>query len=291
MSERPNPDQPLARLEDWEDFVSQAAYPRPGEKAKEEYRNYAHPARDTVREFYWLHHERQTYDFVQQKRREFLGLDRAEMSVFEAVEYLNTLVDDSDPDIELSQREHLLQTSEAIRADGHEEWFVLVGFLHDLGKVLCLFGEPQWAVVGDTYPVGCAFSQRIVYPEFLQRNPDSTDSRFNTPLGVYERGCGLRNASMSWGHDEYLYHVVTQAGCQLPEPALYMIRYHSFYPWHREGEYEQLLDERDRRMLPWVQKFNPYDLYSKSPQRPDWDKLAPYYSALVEKYLPGRLRW
>ena len=37
-------------------------------------------------------------------------------------------------------------------------WFVLVGLIHDLGKVLCLFGEPQWAVVGDTFPVGCAFS-------------------------------------------------------------------------------------------------------------------------------------
>lgn len=291
MSNHPKADQPLERHEDWEDFVSQASYPQPGEKAKADYRNYDNPTRDTVREFYRLHHEGQTYDFVQQKRREFLGLGRAEMSVFEAIEYLNTLVDDSDPDIDLSQREHLLQTSEAIRADGHEEWFVLVGLIHDLGKVLCLFGEPQWAVVGDTYPIGCAFSERIVYPEFLKQNPDAADSRYNTPLGVYERGCGLRNVNMSWGHDEYLYHVVAQAGCKLPEPALYMIRYHSFYPWHREGEYGQLLDEHDRQMLPWVQKFNPYDLYSKCPERPDWDRLAPYYSALVEKYLPGWLCW
>ena len=38
--------------------------------------------------------------------------------------------------------------------------------MHDMGKVLCLFGEPQWAVVGDTFPVGCAHSDKIVYPEF-----------------------------------------------------------------------------------------------------------------------------
>ena len=25
-------------------------------------------------------------------------------------------------------------------------WMVLAGLLHDLGKVLCLYGEPQWAV-------------------------------------------------------------------------------------------------------------------------------------------------
>ena len=35
-----------------------------------------------------------------------------------------TLVDDSDPDIELDQLQHLLQTAEAIRQDGHPDWFV-----------------------------------------------------------------------------------------------------------------------------------------------------------------------
>jgi inositol oxygenase len=168
---------------------------------------------------------------------------------------------------------------------------VLTGFIHDLGKVLCLFGEPQWAVVGDTFPVGCAFSNRIVYPEFLEENPDRANPRFSTQLGVYKAGCGLSNVQLSWGHDEYLYHVVTQAGYALPEPALYMIRYHSFYPWHREEEYDHLLDERDRKMLPWVRKFNTYDLYSKSPQRPDWGQLRGYYVSLIEKYLPGTLRW
>ena len=83
------------------------------------------------------------------------------MSIWDAVEFLNTLVDDSDPDIELDQLQHLLQTSEAIRSDGHPDWFVLTGFLHDVGKVLCLFGEPQWAVVGDTFPVGCSFQNQL----------------------------------------------------------------------------------------------------------------------------------
>ena len=72
------------------------------------------------------------------------------MSIWEALEYLNTLVDDSDPDTDLSQLEHLLQTAEQIRRDGHPRWFILTGLIHDLGKILCLWGEPQWAVVGDT---------------------------------------------------------------------------------------------------------------------------------------------
>ncbi len=270
----------------WEEFVVEQVYPKPGTKAKSDYRNYDNPARDSVRRFYEQNHREQTFDFVQRKRAEFLGLNRRRMSVFEACDYLNTLVDDSDPDIELDQLQHLLQTSEAIRADGHEDWFVLVGLLHDLGKVLCLYGEPQWAVVGDTFPVGCRHSERIVYHEYFSQNPDARDERFTSRLGLYDEGAGLRNVFMSWGHDEYLYHVMKS---YLPEPALYMIRYHSFYAWHREGEYDWLCDDHDREMLPWVQKFNPYDLYSKCPQSPNWAELRPYYADLVTKYLPDAL--
>lgn len=42
------------------------------------------------------------------------------------------------------------------------------------------------------------------------------------------------------------------------------------------GESGQLLDEHDRRLLSWAQKFNPYDLYSKCSVRPDYEKLQPY---------------
>ena len=273
-------------LHAWEQFVEEQVYPQPGAKAKDDYRNYDSPARDTVREFYRQNHRFQTFEFVRRKRGDFLRLNRRRLSIFEALDFLDTLVDDSDPDIDLDQRQHLLQTSEAIRADGREDWFVLTGLLHDLGKVLCLFGEPQWAVVGDTFPVGCRFSGRVVYPEFFAENPDASDPRYNTPLGVYEEHCGLRNVFLSWGHDEYLYHVMKS---YLPEPALYMIRFHSFYAWHREGEYDWLCDEHDREMLPHVQEFNLYDLYSKCPQPPDWKELRPYYVDLFQRFLPAQL--
>jgi inositol oxygenase len=273
-------------LHAWEEFIEEQVYPDPGTKAREDYRNYDKPARDTVREFYKQNHHGQTFDFVNQKRDAYLKLNHRRMSIFQALDFLNTLVDDSDPDIELDQLQHLLQTSEAIRADGHEDWFVLTGLLHDLGKVLCLYGEPQWAVVGDTFPVGCRFDERIVYHEFFDQNPDANDPRFNTRLGVYEENCGLKNVKLSWGHDEYLYHIFKN---YLPEPALYMIRYHSFYAWHREHAYDYLCDDHDREMLPHVQAFNPYDLYSKSPQPPNWNELRPYYEELIEKYFPAEL--
>lgn len=278
----------VAAGEAWEEFITDAVYPEPAAKAREDYRNYDNPARETVREFYRQNHRHQTYDFVREKKREFLPFKRKQMSIFEALDYLNTLVDDSDPDIDLSQLQHLLQTSEAIRAAGHPDWFVLTGLIHDLGKVLCLFGEPQWAVVGDTFPVGCAFSDRIVYSEFFAENPDAANPRFNTLTGAYREGCGLRNVELSWGHDEYMYQRMKP---YLPEPALYMIRFHSFYAWHREGQYDHLCDDHDRQMLHWVQVFNPFDLYSKSPEPPDWNALRPYYERLTNKYLPPVLDW
>ena len=182
---------PLESLDDWEDDLKKR-YPEPHQKQKEDYRNYTDSPRDElVRNFYKINHQYQTYDFVVSKQEEFLSLNKRRMSVWDALDYLNTLVDDSDPDIELDQLQHLLQTSEAIRQDGHPDWFVLTGLLHDLGKVLCLYGEPQWAVVGDTYPVGCKFSNKIVYPEFFAENPDYSDDRYNTKFGVYSEKCGL----------------------------------------------------------------------------------------------------
>ncbi|BAV08953.1 inositol oxygenase [Filimonas lacunae] len=282
---------PLASLDEWEEDVLKR-YPDvdaiAGDKDTNEYRNYETPVRDTVREFYRLNHEYQSYDFVQEKRAHYLQFNKAKMPIWDAFEFLNQLVDDSDPDTDLDQFQHLLQTAEAIRRDGHPDWMVMVGLMHDMGKVLCLFGEPQWAVVGDTFPVGCAYSDKIVYPEFFSLNKDFSDSRYNTRLGVYAEGCGLRNVTMSWGHDEYVYQMMKD---YLPEPALYMLRYHSFYAWHREGEYSYLLDDHDREMLKWVKLFNPYDLYSKNPTPPDWKQLQPYYEELVKKYLPGDLKF
>ena len=299
---------PLHNLDEWEDDLLRR-YPQPDSttpeatagdqsdrpfvatdpnKKADDFRNYDAEARATVKEFYRLNHSLQTFDFVTAKRNQYLPLRHKQMGVWEAMEYLNTLVDDSDPDTDLSQIEHLLQTAEAIRADGHPRWFILAGLIHDLGKILCLMGEPQWAVVGDTFPVGCAYSPKIVYHDFFELNPDWRDPRYNTKIGVYAPHVGLDQVVMSWGHDEYLYHVVKDF---LPIEALYMIRYHSFYAAHRERDYDYLFDDRDREMFDWVRRFNAYDLYSKSDQRPVVDQLRPFYQALINEYFPPVISW
>ena len=282
---------PLSNLDEWEKDVLQR-YPDPSainkDKKEEEFRNYEETVKDSVKEFYRLNHTYQTYDFVIQKKEEYLKFDKKEMPVWSAFDFLNQLVDDSDPDTDLDQMQHLVQTSEAIRNDGHPDWMVLVGLIHDMGKVLCLFGEPQWAVVGDTFPVGCAYSDKIVYPEFFKENPDWNNEIYQDKLGIYTENCGLNNVHMSWGHDEYVYHMMKN---YIPEPGLYMLRYHSFYSQHRENAYNHLMNEHDHEMFKWVRLFNPYDLYSKSPNQKTWNELKPYYQDLVAKYLPVTLKF
>jgi len=276
---------PLAELDEWDDFVATRYQQGKGE---EEFRNYRADANPTVTEFYRLNHANQTLDFVLKKKAEFTPLTRGKKSVWEMADYLNTLVDDSDPDTDVSQIEHLLQTSEAIRKDGQPRWFVLTGLMHDLGKVLCLYGEPQWAFVGDTFPAGCAYSDQIVFPEFFAANPDSKVPEYQTKYGIYSPNCGLDNVHLSWGHDEYVYTVTRD---YLPEPAQYMLRYHSFYPAHRHGAYRHLMNDHDEKMFEWVRKFNPYDLYSKGLERPNVKEIMPYYQDLVAEFFPAQISW
>jgi inositol oxygenase len=296
MSQRPEDsvaslNNPLQSLDEWEDDLLRR-YPR-DQRAElsdspKSFRNYEAESRPTVKEFYRLNHRFQTMEFVQAKRAQYLPLQRREMSVWEAMEYLNELVDDSDPDLDLAQIEHLLQTAEAIRRDGRPRWYVLTGLIHDLGKILCLWGEPQWAVVGDTFPVGCRFSESIVYAEAFKDNPDNQNPDYQSELGVYSRNCGLDHVLLSWGHDEFLYHVVKDF---LPPPALYMIRYHSCYPIHHEGAYDYLLNDRDRELFRWVKDFNQYDLYTKRDERMDVAGLKPFYQDLIAEFFPERIRW
>jgi len=49
------------------------------------------------------------------------------------------------------------------------------------------------------------------------------------------------------------------------------------------------MDDRDREMFGWVKAFNPYDLYSKSEERPSAGELRPYYQGLIDRYFPKQV--
>lgn len=258
------------------------------EKDKTQFRRYEE-ACSRVKDFYREQHTKQTVAYNLKARNDFHSKTRAEMTIWQAMEKLNTLIDESDPDTSLSQIEHLLQSAEAIRRDGKPRWFQLTGLIHDLGKLLFFYGaQGQWDVVGDTFPVGCRFDpDSIIYPGTFDNNPDSHDAIYSTEHGIYTPGCGLDNVLLSWGHDEYLYHICREQST-LPPAALAMIRYHSFYPWHTAGGYRWMMNEKDEEMLEAVKAFNPYDLYSKSDDLPQVEELKAYYLELTDEFFPPR---
>lgn len=139
--------------------------------------------------------------------------------------------------------------------------------------------------MGDTFPVGCKYLKKIIFPDSFQKNPDIKNPLYNTKYGIYQKNCGLDKVMLSWGHDEYMYHIA-KANSTLPIEALAMIRYHSFYPWHQENAYTYLMDEHDKKMLEAVRAFNKYDLYSKSDESYDIEDLKSYYLELIDEYFP-----
>lgn len=271
------------------------------DKPVEEFRNYNQgEITAAVKEHYRKMRTKQTLDYVLAMKKKYLTFDKP-MTIWDAMERLNALVDVSDPDLDLPNVEHLIQSAEAIRADGRPDWMQLVGLLHDLGKVMYLWGcdedgtsqKEQWGLVGDVFAVGCALPDSCVYPEFNELNTDSSDTRYNTTTGIYPANCGIDNVHLAWGHDEYLYQVLKNHKTNtIPEAGMVMIRYHSFYPWHRGGAYSELADSKDAQYKEWIRDFNKYDLYSKCPRRYTVAEIRDYYEPIVEKYLgSAELMW
>lgn len=69
----------------------------------------------------------------------WLKFDKFRMTIKEALNKLNDLVDESDPDTSMPNIYHAFQTAESIRkAHPDLDWFHLTGLIHDLGKVITL---------------------------------------------------------------------------------------------------------------------------------------------------------
>lgn len=216
-------------------------------------------------------------------------------SLAQVLHAVRRFVDLSDPDVELPNHQHALQTAESIRGAGLPDWLQIVGLIHDFGKVIFEHGsaadgtslDTQWSIVGDTFVLGCPLPDTIVYPEFNALHPD----KFDAPCGIYAPGCGLDACVMSFGHDEYLYRVLEQSETKLPDVALKIVRYHSLYAWHEQGAYSHLENEQDRLLRGWVKLFNQHDLYSKQRPLVDEEKVWPHYAALEAKYLPRGMQF
>ena len=239
-------------------------------------------------------HENQTLDYVVKMNEKYKNLNNCKMNIKDVLLEMNSFIDPSDPDVDIENSVHAYQTAERIRKKHpNNTELQILGLIHDLGKILFKFGEPNWAVVGDTFVVGCKYAKSIVYYDTLKNNPDYKDELYQSEFGIYENNCGLDNLLLSFGHDEYLYQVLKQnKNHNISEQAMKIIRYHSFYPWHTGNDYHIFMNDNDIHTLQDVLNFNKFDLYSK--EDVDFiltDEIKEYYDNLLIKYFPEDLQW
>ncbi len=222
------------------------------------------------------------------------GKQNVSMSIWEVLHELKCFRDVSDPDVDVPNDQHALQTAESIRRQGLPDWLQLVGLIHDFGKVIYKWGTDedgtsidfQHSIVGDTFIVGCTYPDCLVYPEFNAL----VENRYDE-LGIYTENCGLDNCMVSYGHDEYLYQVLLHSNTNLPDYALKIIRYHSLYAWHDKGAYARLENREDTLVKGWIKLFNSHDLYSKRNRTVDLRQVKSHYTEIASRYLPNGLKF
>ena len=277
----------------------------------EAFRNYTDSDRRlTVERHYRLMRTNQTVEYVHRMHAKYTPLRHGRMTMREALTCLREYVDASDPDIALPNLAHAYQTAAAMREAGEPEWMQVTGLVHDVGKLMFLWGDasdgqqgganaPQWGLSGDTWVVGCALPAALVFPQFNILSPDADDARYNTECGMYAPGCGIQSLLFTWGHDEYLYQVLLRDRCTraysgaplLPDEALAMVRLHSAYAWHEGGAYAWAERPEDAATKAAVRRFNQYDLYSKRDEHWDEQVLWREFGELLDRYFPHPLLW
>ncbi len=170
------------------------------------------------------------------------------------------------------------------------DWLILIGLIHDLGKVLVLEefgGYDEWFSVGDIYPLGCNFSKSNIYYD-KKYHKLCCDDNETIGLGMYKKGCGFDNVEMTFSHDYYFAEVLKKSNTKLPEEAIYIVQYHSFYAWHSPRNnirgYVEFSSKKDWNMLPMLKLFQKADLYSK---KDDLNDRFDYelFDNLIDKYI------
>ena len=292
------------------------------------YRNYTNSNfQERVEKTYQNMLINQTEGFVQTMKEKYKNYPNINTNIWNTINYLENIKDESDPDSDLPQIVHAYQTAISLESKNIEnfpiknlftkkewelldskkkqeydcdildfysdikewDWLPLIGFIHDLGKVLLLSDYgclEQWAVVGDTFPVGQKLSETYI---FENKKYHINNNSLN--IDKYSNNIGFSNILMSWGHDEYLAHILEKNKTLFPKEAIYLVRFHSFYAWHspkeKERGYKELADKFDWYMLPLLKYFQKSDLYSKSRDIPDNKKIEDKFKNLIDKYIPN----
>ncbi len=195
---------------------------------------------------------RQTPEDAQAYANRFLEPVFGTLPMMDLLERLAEVTDPSDQSLgSTNQLEHVLQVVYEMEEDGIEDRdFLVMGLVHDLGKLLLLTDHPIHSLLGVPKPVG---------PK--------------------QRRAGLDSCTFRWTVDEYAYFRLRD---HLPEPMAWLLRYHTI---DIDGSTD-LMDDRDLEYRErYLRPFYRYDQGSKSPYYRSPRRLEDYRD-LIESYFP-----
>jgi hypothetical protein len=112
-------------------------------------RNYQNEVENSrVRKHYRDMRQYQTEEFTARMEQKFGNYDNGNMTIREAFKLLESYVDASDPDVSLPNVVHNFMAAEAARRTGMPDWMQLTAFLHDIGKMMFVYGEEKDGMSG-----------------------------------------------------------------------------------------------------------------------------------------------
>ena len=199
-------------------------------------------------------HNAQTPADVQRLSEKYAKPILGEVNTWDLLMMLGACVDPTDGALATaSQLVHVLQTLEAMISDGvTDEDLLVVGLVHDIGKVLLLTDED---------PANVVCMNRFI---------------------AGEPGGGLDQGTTQWNHDEFAY---TRLMDVLPRDLALLVRYHSVMP----RDLEPYLASSDRAFAERLHgPFFRYDQESKSAVRRPRLSLEDFRD-LIRRRLPSRL--
>jgi inositol oxygenase len=269
-------------------------------------------AEDAVELCCRLSRARQTVEFLARQRARHCTLAKARLSLWDAL----MLLEDVPPVAAALAAaapgappvRHLaasVTAAELARArHPGAPWLAFVALTHALGRLLLLphfGGEPVWAIVGESFPVGCRFDPSVSYAACFGANPDRRKRAYASPCGIYAPGSGLAECDMCWSGDEYLLEVLARNTTHLPPAGLFCVRYGSFATLGGAAVgYNALMTQEERASLPWLAALRDIkrDAAAAAPAlsepvdgRAALLALAHVYRPLIDQFCPGELRW
>jgi hypothetical protein len=178
----------------------------------------------------------------------------------------------------ISLPSHAIACAQLAAEEKEPDWFIVMCLIQHFGKGHYLLGGGTTRDgVSSTHPWGLIGEIRILCTEW------------------YEPECGLEHTHHTFGHSEIIYKSLVRMRqtqrCQLPEEALFILRWQDLLSWHSNGQHLELENQGDKQFKVSVQRFaklqyRAAELLRRSNSKSNSECILQETRSLVKQYFP-----